>query len=281
MKNYTLILLLAITLIGCRGGVPKSPDPASNHFSGDVEYNESSSLNGRNIRFIYRQPINGYEVTIDWQPFELKSETGTVKINFSNTTTGKSFEYINREKYSNAAIYDIVFSDEFEGHFRDTTYYLDYDFQASQSLTPIHHEAPFQFLDIDFDGEDELLINNWDLLRGGNTYNVYEIEESQGEITLNLRKDEPLYHIQESSLINTRNKTITTELHGSSADHCTVVFSKQSHRQGVFNFPDSLMQTTGGIIVKDYNAQTSSEFHIDTIYLHRNGRDYIFTQPKR
>ena len=84
MKNYTLILLLTITLIGCRGGVPKSPDPASHHFSDDLEYNESSSSSSINIRFVYRQPINGYKVTIDWQPFDTKFETGTVAINFRN-----------------------------------------------------------------------------------------------------------------------------------------------------------------------------------------------------
>lgn len=276
MKNYTLILLLTITLIGCRGGVPKSPDPASHHFSDDLEYNESSSSSSINIRFVYRQPINGYKVTIDWQPFDTKFETGTVAINFRNINSRKEFSYVNFEKYSNYEIYNIVFAEEYKGHYRDTTYYLNYDYELENASTPIYHKAPFQFLDIDFDGEDELLINNWDLLQGGNTYNIYDIIEHENTYSLSRKITPPFAGIQDSSMIDFTNQTITITLRDGYADRAKVVFSKKAQRKA-FNFPDSLRQTSGGAVVEYYNKYYRlSELSLDSVYQHLNGKDMVF-----
>lgn len=53
------------------------------------------------VKLVYDKPIDGYEVTADWQPFKVKDcETGYITINFRDISTGKEFQYINREKFS-------------------------------------------------------------------------------------------------------------------------------------------------------------------------------------
>ena len=48
------------------------------------------------VKLVYDKPIEGYEVTADWQPFEAKDcETGYITINFRNVSTGKEFQYVN------------------------------------------------------------------------------------------------------------------------------------------------------------------------------------------
>ena len=50
-----------------------------------------------NVYFKYNQLVNGYEVTARWMPFDVRTETGTVIMNFLNTETGKEFQYYGKK----------------------------------------------------------------------------------------------------------------------------------------------------------------------------------------
>ena len=58
------------------------------------QINANEQPTGQNqvcVKLVYDKPINGYEVTANWQPFEAKGcETGYITINFRNVSTVKS-----------------------------------------------------------------------------------------------------------------------------------------------------------------------------------------------
>ena len=112
------------------------------------------------VKLVYDKPIDGYEVTADWQPFEVKDcETGYITINFRDISTGKEFQYINREKFSSYHTDLITSAEDFDGYKDGAVYHIEYVTKPNPfEKSPIDYYLPFQFFDVDFDGKKELLI---------------------------------------------------------------------------------------------------------------------------
>lgn len=265
MRLFSYLVLCLLSFVSCRNGVRIVT----------VDDNELVRAEKEDLRvqFIYRQPVEGYNVTINWQPYGEDAETGVAVMEFLNKETGARFEYCNDDKYSNAAIGDIVFSKDFKGHKNGDIYHLDYDYEFGDGLNPLHHEAPFLFLDIDFDGEKELLINNWDLLQGGNTYDVFDIVKASNGYALKSKDELPFTAIQESSEIDFKNKTIRIATQDGYADQCSMLFSKKKG-VGELHIPDSLQNTVGGRLVRSHNE--TAEFGIDSVYLNIQDQELVF-----
>ena len=132
------------------------------------------------VKLVYDKPIEGYEVTADWQPFEVKDcETGYITINFRDISTGKEFQYINREKFSSYHTDLITSAEGFDGYKDGDVYHIEYVTKPNPfEESPIDYYLPFQFYDVDFDGEKELLINNYEKGQQGNGYDVFEITDA-------------------------------------------------------------------------------------------------------
>ncbi|MBR6560374.1 MAG: hypothetical protein IKT75_04385, partial [Alistipes sp.] len=124
------------------------------------------------VKLVYDKPIDGYEVTADWQPFEVKDcETGYITINFRDISTGKEFQYINRGKFSSYHIDLITSAEDFDCYKDGAVYHIEYATKPNPfEESPIDYYLPFQFYDVDFDGEKELLINNYEKGQQGNGY---------------------------------------------------------------------------------------------------------------
>ena len=130
------------------------------------------------VYFKYNEPIDGYEVTMIWHPFENKGcETGTAIINFRNIATNKSLQYVNNEKFNSYHTDQISFSKEFRGYADGDVFYFDNSVpeQPEYYDPTINYYQMAQFLDVDFDGEKELLISDWGQCQQGNSYEVYDI----------------------------------------------------------------------------------------------------------
>ena len=136
----------------------------------------------RSVFYIkYNQPVCGYEVTACWMPFDAYSETGEWVMNFRLVSGGRNFQYADTEKYSNSMLMDITFAKNFQGYRNGDVYYFDY-VSATDSInreyypnSPLGYYTPFQFFDADFDGKDELLVNDFGMDRQGNSYTVFDI----------------------------------------------------------------------------------------------------------
>ena len=57
---------------------------------------------------------------------------------------------------------------------------LELDYLPKSKNEYLSHNSPFFFSDVDFDGEEELIINNWKCgIRHCNTYDVYKITNNE------------------------------------------------------------------------------------------------------
>ena len=137
-----------------------------------------------NVNIVYDEPVNGYQVSGEFYPFGDYTETGQVKLDFIPLNGGPklSFSNVGQEhpdyplKFTGKNICAYVFAEDFSGfHDGDT---LHFHYPPSQRLwadSPLLYDAEFQFFDVDFDGKDEFLLNDYYQGKCGNFYTVYEI----------------------------------------------------------------------------------------------------------
>lgn len=225
-----------------------------------------------NVYFKYNQIINGYEVTGRWMPFDPHSETGYLIMNFRDTINGNSFQYVNTEKYNSYDTDNITFSKDFEGYRNGDVYYFDYSFPDANDSnedfnnSPIGYRTPFQFLDVNFDGEKELLINDWGRYQGGNHYAVYQITTDG----LLLMDYPPFNRINNSTEFNAETKQIRLQEFEGVFDYSVVVFSDCATRITNRAIPTRLTNTTSGYILEEYYQQEQTDFRLDSIYQYGN-----------
>lgn len=121
------------------------------------------------VHIEYRQRVNGYKVDILWLSFcpeGEESEIGQSIMHFTHNN-GNEF-YVYCPFYSDTHLYR-------NGYIvRDDDYIiLDYVEKDDEYLSSA---SPFYFSDMDFDGEDELVIVNWvSGAKGGHIYDVYDV----------------------------------------------------------------------------------------------------------
>lgn len=270
MKNY-LILLIVLFVSGCS---------ANNNLwirSLDEMALSDSIANNTQLKIYlkYKQPLNGYEITARWMPSDSYAETGHIMVNFRHTSSGKTFQYID-DLYHNFDIDKIISSPGFEGYQNGNIYYLDYITKNPETYkdSPFAYYMPFQFYDVDFDGKDELIINECDLLKGGNSYQAYKINDN----SIQLMDSLPFNRLNNDVEFDIENKSI--RLYGIDGifDNSLVVFSKHSTTIRNKVVPLNLSETTGGNILEEYYKQDKTNFRLDSIYQYFNqelGYTYI------
>ena len=156
---------------------------------------------------VYDEPVNGYNVTGVFYPFNETSETGQVELYFNPVDGGKPLVLSNVGQYEKGQpeypmkfagknILDYCLREEFDGyHSGDTLHCHYYDTNEYYRDSPLFYDAEFQFFDVDFDGKQELLINGYDKSRTGNHYFVYEMTTE----CFVLREEEPFTEIDNTT----------------------------------------------------------------------------------
>lgn len=148
---------------------------------------------------------------------------GVITINFRNISTGKEFQYVNKEKFSSYHTDLITFADGFKGYKNGDTYTIQYVTKPNPfEESPIDYYLPFQFYDVDFDGEMELLINDYYKGQQGNNYDIFEIADSG----LEAKKYRPFGDIDNMVVFDGQNKIITLNTYDGAHSSCLVYFQK-------------------------------------------------------
>lgn len=212
------------------------------------------------VKLIYDEPIEGYVVTADWQPFKaMDCETGLITINFRNISTGKEFQYVNNEKFSSYHTDLITFAEGFGGYKNGDTYTIQYISKPSHfEESQIDYYLPFQFYDVDFDGEKELLISDYYQGQQGNYYEVFEITDSG----LEAKTYPPFNDIDNMTMFDSQNKIITSYTHSGIFSSSSTYFQKidNSAKQDII-IPDNFDEILKQHLI-DITPETSSDFHI-------------------
>ena len=165
---FLLFAVLSGSLLSCANNSGKSSHPIC-------------------ITIKYDQPVNGYEVSGFFYPFDSLAETGQVTLRFKSLDGRKDFVYSNVDKFetdhpewplkfTGYNIYEHVFSEGFTGFKDGDSLVFQYNTEPNETFdSPLYYNAEFQFFDVDMDGEDEFLVNDYYMGACGNHYTAYEI----------------------------------------------------------------------------------------------------------
>ena len=174
------------------------------------------------VYFCFDTIINDFEVSgilypiyspkTGWSEYE-----NGARLFFHSRKTGKEYVWTDwspkwrchKNVFMSKNVYDIVMADDFKGFHNGDTYIFHYDTKPSiEPRSPIFPQAEYQFFDVDFDGEDELLLNYY---RGGPkgclASEIYDITDT----ALVLKYPEGYdgwFSIDENTIINPEDRTI-------------------------------------------------------------------------
>lgn len=126
----------------------------------------------------YKQPVNGYDVTVMCLPYNYTYDKerdteiwGNALLYFEKQD---SRFYIYNESFSDSVLYYVN-----EQEARDNMI-LELDYLPKSKNEYLSHNTPFFFSDVNLDGEEELIINNWRCgIKHCNTYDVYKITNNE------------------------------------------------------------------------------------------------------
>lgn len=218
------------------------------------------------IYFKYRQLVKGYEVTGKWFPYDKYSEIGFAFLNFVNKETGFNMLYM-EPRYSSYDLNRIVDDKAFNGHNNDDIYIFDYT--ASDTLSqelypgsPINYYSSFQFLDVDFDGKDELLISDWSRTQAGNWYNVIKILDDGKTKHLGYI---PLDRLTNVDRIDIKNQTITIVDFDGACDYAEFYFSHKKRTRKITERPKFYSECATRFDFEKYNNELGCPFVLDSI----------------
>lgn len=278
MKHLPFFLTIVMAcLIGCsKSGQTDSSDRANdtlgishNPFPNGFEIFD----NGENICFVkYRNKINGFDVRIAVRPFAYVDSIlfGSAEIAFlRNDTCFISLpnpffriDSLNRKMIEN---YDVV--------------ELDYPYPQINKSKPIKFSQfsalPFFFLDVNFDGEDELIMK---YARQGqrycNAYVAYGLQYWNGESTGydylydSTRGIAPFADLDDRSKIDYTTQEISTFSYGGYSDSKKLIYKPINGKISLHRIED--YDSLGWLLAR------RQILNVDTITSYHNGREYLY-----
>ena len=166
------------------------------------------------IFITYKQPVNGYNVKVAC--FIDREHNGYYN---PNAIWGEGELIFKNEKHV-LIVKNPSFTDEnllnYNKTLQDLTQIeVDYTpYKLADDGTLTENKSPFFFFDIDFDDEEELIICQWEGMayHGHHTYQAYKVNVPKGRHTLSPMQKEPFNELNNYTIIDTINKTISIPL---------------------------------------------------------------------
>lgn len=185
------------------------------------------STNYISVYFRFDTIINDFEVSGILYPYYSEQygwsmyENG-VRLFFHSRNTSKEYIWTDwdsecscfKNYFMSRNVYNIVHSEGFNSFHNGDTYIFHYDTTpvkyANNDLLPF---AEYQFYDVDFDGEDELILGYYfGGPHGSPSYEIYDMTNS--ELVLKSVTDEDGYFFLDTSTkFDSKNKTIVNTIH--------------------------------------------------------------------
>lgn len=165
----------------------------------------------------YNQKVEGYSVKVMW--FPIGTEVGRAILYFEKAD---SRFYLYNHHFNDSALYYTRNKTLKDGQ----TITLDYI--AKKDDEYLSRNSPFFFVDVDFDGKKELVINNWRCgSREANSYEVYRVEEYGTELI----HEAPFNELENGHVeFDSKQKTITCTF-STGAEFTTKYIYKQKEYQ--------------------------------------------------
>lgn len=275
MKHFPIFLImLTFGLLGCSKSEQSKDDNDSTTILHNPFPDKFEIFDNRdNVCFIkYRNKINGYDVRIAVSPFTYNNSSliGSAEIAFLQNDTcflyfQNQFFRIDSLDIKNIENYDVV--------------ELDYKYPQINKSKPIEffqfRALPFFFLDVNFDGEDELIMKYANQgQRFSNAYVAYGLQYWRRNIGYydylydSTRGVAPFADLDDLSAIDYTSKEISTFSYGGYSDSEKRIYKPingQISLHRIENY-DSL----GWLLARRQILK------VDTITSYHNGREYLY-----
>jgi len=222
------------------------------------------------IKFSYDKLISGYEVKGMFCPFDNNSETGSIQYDFYKDGIIQ-FSYYN-EHHSNYNTVQAIFDDkDFKGWDKKKEWVFTYpdpefDNIYFDSLHPWGYHTPFQFLDVDFDGEDELIISDYYRDQGGNGFKAYKIDSNN----LKLLYYPPFNHICNLTDIDFKNKVFVAKTWSGAWEDIAIYYKKSDTPSRITMDILDFIPNMDGLSGRDFlfGSDNTIGFAIDSVHWH-------------
>ena len=235
-------------------------------FSSDI----SDSLN---VFIKFDTEVNGYTVTCRFIPFGNSTETGYAVWNFRNDTSDLILFNCKECLYHTLA----MSGSGIKWRNMDT-YEFNYIRPEGSEAYPVNEKhpfgyyTPFQFADVDFDGEKEVIFNDMAMYRGGNGYHPYKIKGSR-LVPFDLF---PYDDIINSTEFDSKNRTVRNYAHyHGDFEAYTYLSLPKGKGWHITEFPE-LHSFSYDCSIKDdiRNSQilaidSIKEYYFDTLFIYR------------
>ena len=160
-----------------------------------------------NIHVHYKQKINEYDVSA-------KILVDSIQEEYFSDIVGREAVLMFRKGKQEVTVVNPCYADKnlIRSSCDKNLIEIDYTpFNMSEDNTFAGNQSPFFFFDVDFDGEDELLVCLWEGMgyRGYHAYQAYETNVGSGTHQLSPMQEEPFDELNDYTEFDTINKTIS------------------------------------------------------------------------
>ena len=159
-----------------------------------------------NIHVHYSQKVNGYDVSVEILTDSIRDEY------FSDIVGREAVLTFRKGKHEMTVVNPCYADKNHTAESLTNGMTIDYTpFEMSERNTFSGNHSPFFFFDVDFDGEDELLICLWEGMgyRGYHAYQAYETNVGSGTHQLSSMQEAPFYELNDYTEFDPINKTIS------------------------------------------------------------------------
>lgn len=171
------------------------------------------------VNLTYNKPIDGFTVNVTCFVDTTSNYDSPNTLGNRNAIVGRAYIHFKNDTVQ-FTVENPLFSDS---TLMSNTIPLTNDIQISADYTPFakhgneskdifnHHQSPFFFYDIDFDGQKELIVTLWEGMEyhAHNAYEVYKIRNTKAGAILRPLKTPPFDRIDDYTLIDSVAKTIS------------------------------------------------------------------------
>ena len=153
----------------------------------------------------YNQKVNGYDVSV-------KVITDSIQEEYFSDIVGREAVLTFRKGEQEVTVVNPCYADKslIESSCDKKAIEIDYTpFNMSEENTFAGNQSPFFFFDVDFDGEEELLLCLWEGMgyRSHHAYQAYKMDV--GSHQLSPMQEEPFNELNDYTEFDTINKTIS------------------------------------------------------------------------
>lgn len=207
----------------------------------------------------YNQKVNGYTVSVLCFPRNEYSDQDMALLHFRK---GVNEFYIYNPSYKEYQLFK--FQPLREG---DT---ISINYTEKNPTEYLTDQTPFFFQDVNFDGEDELLITKWQCgSRGSSTYDVYKVKQDGYSLEIPKLEIEPFTILEsEKTTFDSKNKRITIQYFET---HSNVKYIYEQRKKEIINWTE-LDTVYNFELVKAEIEDFYADYYVYKIYAKENGR---------